>query len=208
VICAFVLPTTPILAASAQDERHDLLILVYAPDVGAAQVALSYSGVVDHGALAAGIEDLGGRTGATITDVAIQDEQQAQGMPGEGTAAGFVASGLIRADTGVLPVGPLIRSLPKWEHARLVFIVGEQFSLVGPTSVVADGYAVQLVDSMKPYEYDVERKSGSIIASSVLARQGNWRGLIPAMLLGLPAGAVVGWLLGSWGVGQGTKAGR
>lgn len=198
----------PILAASAQERRYDLMVLVYAPNIGPSQVALSYSKVVGHGTLSAGIEGLGERTGAKITDIAIQDEQQAQGMPGEGTAAGFVASGLIQAETGMLPVGPLIRSLPSWEHARLVFIVGEEFSLVGPTSVVADGYAVQLVDSMKPYEYDVERKSGSTTESSVPAQQGNWRSLIPAMLIGLPVGAVVGWLLGSWGVGRGVEGGR
>ncbi len=190
-------------AVAAAPPEHDLTVIVFASDTGPAQVALSYPEVIDHQALADGIRRLAEQTGASVGQVEITDSQQAQGMPGQGTAAQFAAEGLVRVRTGALPVGPIIRSLPHWRRMRLVFMVGDDFPFVGPGDTAADGFVLRLVNRMKPYEYDVERKSGGVAPEEETVEEESGAGaLLPAALIGLPAGLIVGWLLGDVRPGQ------
>ena len=185
-------------AARAQvAEDYDLTVIVFAPDAGPAQVALSYSTLIDRATLLEGLHALEQAAGVPIGPVEVEDGQQLRGEPQKATAAQFAVNGLVRPQTGTLPVGPIIRSLPDWERMRLVFIVGEQFTFVGPSDTSADGFVVRLVNRMKPYEYDVERKSGRAAAPQTAADEKSAsRALLPAVLIGLPAGFLVGWLLG------------
>jgi hypothetical protein len=176
---------------------YDLTVIVFAPDTAPAQVALSYPRIMDHEVVTEAIRELGRQTGALIGEVEIRDEQRARGMPAEGTAAKFMAPGLLRWHTGALPVGPIIRSLPAWSRMRLVFIVGENASFSGPTDTEAEGFVVRFVNRMKPYEYDVERKTGRVSPRQAPLEEGKLSGaLLPTALIGLPAGLIVGWLLG------------
>ncbi len=178
-------------------DGYDCTVIVFAPDAGPAQVALSYPTVIDHTTLREGIQSLAQATGASIRQVEVEDGQQARGGPAKGTAAQFTADGLLRPHTGALPVGPIIRSLPHWHRMRLAFMVGEQFTFAGPSDASADGFVVRLVNRMKPYEYDVERKSGGAAAPEAAEEEKPAsRALLPAVLIGLPAGFLVGWLLG------------
>lgn len=188
---------------------YDLMVLVYAPDEGPARAALSYPTVVDHKAIERGLEELGRRSGARIGEVRISEGRLGRGMPEAGTSVEFAAEGLVREGQGALPVGPIVRSLVEWRRMRLVFVVGESFRFAGPQSTEADGYRVQLVSSMKPYEYDVERRSSRLSAPEGVAKPPPApAGLIPAALIGLPAGVAMGWLvLGEWPRGR-TRASR
>jgi len=178
-------------------DDHDLTVIVFAPDAGPARIALSYSTLIDRNTLLEGLEALAQAAGVSIGQVEVEDGQQARGYPEKATAAQLTAHGLVRAQTGTLPVGPIVRSLPEWHRMRLVFIVGERFSFVGPSDVSAEGFVVRLVNRMKPYEYDVERKSGGVAAPAETAEEKPAsRALLPAVLIGLPAGFLVGWLLG------------
>lgn len=185
-------------AAQCQvSEDYDLTVIVFAPDAGPAQVALSYATLVDRTTLQEGLDALAQATGASIDQVEIEDAQQARGGPEKATAAQFAATSLVRPQTGTLAVGPIIRSLPEWHRMRLVFIVGEEFPFVGPVDASVDGFVVTLINRMKPYEYDVERKSGGAATPDTAAeREPASRALLPAVLIGLPAGFLVGWLLG------------
>jgi hypothetical protein len=183
--------------ASEAPGQYDLTVIVVAPDVGPAQVALSYPRVVDHKVVQAGLEALAKATGAKLSGVRIEDTQQARGFPGKATAAQFTATGLVRPASGALPLGPIMRSLKDWQRMRVVFLMGEGFRFTGPTDASADGFVVKLVNRMKPYEYDVERKSVAAAAASKQADEEKKRSaLLPAVLVGLPAGLIVGWLLG------------
>ena len=197
-VAAFALIACPIQAGGpVAIPGYDLTVIIVAPDIGPAQVALSYPKLVDHAALQQAIGALAAKTGASVTDLQIEDGRQGRGLPETGTAAQFSARGLLDPRGSALPVGPIIRSLPEWRHMRLVFMVGEAFRFMGPAEAVADGFSVQLVTRMKPYEYDVERKSGEAAPrSEVAAKQEQVSSaLLPAMLVGLPAGFLVGWLL-------------
>jgi hypothetical protein len=195
-------------AVAGAPREHDLTAIVLASDEGPTYVALSYPEVIDHQAVADGIRQLAEQTGASVGQVEITDSQQAQGMPGEGTAAQFTAEGLVRVRTGALPVGPIIRSLPHWSRMRLVFIMGDDFPFVGPGDTAADGFVLQLVNRMKPYEYDVERKSGGAAPEQEMVEEELGLGaLLPAALIGLPAGLIVGWLLGDVRPGQHARTG-
>jgi hypothetical protein len=177
--------------------EYDLTVIVLAPDVGPSQVALSYPTVMDHEAVAGGIRELAERTGAAIGEVEMRDERRGRGMEEEGTAASFLALGLLLPRAGALPVGPIVRSLPDWSRMRLVFVVGEKATYSGPVDTNADGFVVRLVNRMKPYEYDVERKTRSAPPGEARPEEERPSGaLLPAALIGLPAGLIVGWLLG------------
>ncbi|MCJ7750913.1 MAG: hypothetical protein MUQ65_07430 [Armatimonadetes bacterium] len=178
-------------------DDYDLTVIVFAPDAGPAQIALSYSTLIDRSTLLQGLDALAQAAGVSIGQVEVEDGQQARGDPEKATAAQLTAHGLVRPQTGTLPVGPIIRSLPDWRRMRLVFIVGEHFTFVGPSGASAEGFAVRLVNRMKPYEYDVERKSGGVATPEAAgAEKPVSRALLPAVLIGLPAGFLVGWLLG------------
>jgi hypothetical protein len=162
---------------------------------------VSYAERVDHQTLQAGIEGLGARTGATVSEVRVLDQPQEPGAKTLATSAQFTAKGLLPGNTGALPVGAFLRTLPGWQHLRLIFMVGESFRLTSPMSAQVDGFSVRLVNAMKPYEYDVERKnssSGNTPAPEVAPRPSRaqpqpW---LPAMLIGLPVGVLFGWLAG------------
>jgi hypothetical protein len=200
LLTATLLPAVPAAGLSAAEEAaktapYDLTVLVYAPDVGPAQVAMSYPKVVDHVAIETGLGELARRTAARIGGVRISDGRQARGMAEVGTAVEFTATGLLDEARGALPVGPIVRSLPEWQHMRLAFMVGERFPWRGPGTTAADGFAVRLLSSMQPYEYDVERKRGRL-APTVVAPQkrAESRAVAPALLMGLLAGFAIGWL--------------
>jgi len=174
---------------------YDLMALVYAPGMGPAQVAMSYPKVVDHAAIEKGLGELARRTGAKITGVRFSDGKQARGTAEVGTAVEFTATGLLDEKRGALPVGPIIRSLPEWQHMRLAFMVGEGFPWSGPGTTTADGFSVRLLGSMQPYEYDVERKSSRLAPPEVAPqRRAESRAVLPALLMGLVAGFAIGWL--------------
>jgi hypothetical protein len=191
---------------AADGVPYDLIVLVYAPEAGPAQVAMSYPKVVDHAAIEQGLVELARRTGARISGVRISNGRQGRGMAEVGTAAEFTATGLLDQlrgrPLGALPVGPMIRSLPEWRHLRLVFMVGEGFPWSGPGTTTADGFSVRLLSGMQPYEYDVERKSSRLAPREVARKRvGATRraartsgAVLPALLMGLLAGFAIGWL--------------
>ncbi len=188
-------------AAAAQETASqtdfDLSVLVLVPDLGPAQVALSYSKLVDHKALGAAISKIAQNTGASVSGLQIKDARQARGLSASATAAEFTIQGLVNPRGGALPVGPIIRALPEWRRLRLVFLVSEAFVFLGPTQATADGFSIRLVNRMKPYEYDVERSSREAAptkAAAVEKKQVS-TALLPAIIIGLPAGFLVGWLL-------------
>ena len=200
LLAATLLAGAPVAGLGAAEEAaktvsYDLTVLVYAPDVGPAQVAIGYPKVVDHAAIVKGLGELAGRTGARMSGVRISDGRQARGMAEVGTAAEFTATGLLDEKRGALPVGPIIRSLPEWQHMRLAFMVGERFPWSGPGTTTADGFSVRLLSSMQPYEYDVERKSSRLAPQEVAPqRRAESRAVLPALLMGLLAGFAIGWL--------------
>jgi len=187
------LQSTP-SAEGATGDDYDLTVLVFAAD-GPTQVALSYSRTVDHGELRDGLEDLLAHADGTPGELVIQDGPLERGSSRQATGAQFAAPGLVDARTGMLPVGSIVRSLPAWRHMRLVFVMPEGFQFAGPGSAVVDGFAVALVNRMKAYEYDVERKSGRVVppeeAGSLRPRAVS---LLPAVFIGLPTGFLLGWV--------------
>jgi len=200
LLWAVLVAAAPVAGAGAGEDggkaaSYDLTVLVYAPEAGPAQVAMSYPKVVDRTAIKKGLGDLARRTDARISGVRISDGQQARGLAEVGTAVEFTASGLVEATRGALPVGPMIRSLPEWQHVRLAFMVGEGFPWTGPGATTADGFSVRLLSSMQPYEYDVERKSGRLAPPVGAAeKRPRSRALAPALVMGLVAGFAIGWL--------------
>jgi hypothetical protein len=203
VLRAAVLAAAAALGASAaaaawgaeRPPAYDLTVLVYAPDVGPARVAISYPRVVDHAVIQRGLGELAQRTGAVISGVRIRDGKQGQGMAETATAVECVAAGLVQQPQGMLPVGPIIRSLPDWKHMRLVFVVGEGFRWIGPRATTADEFGVRLISSMEPYEYDVESRSGrSAPPAGATERKPVSSAVLPALLIGLPTGFAIGWL--------------
>ena len=194
---------------AAPTAAYDLTVIVYAPDVGPAQVAISYPRVVDHAAIEKGLGELAGRTGAVISAVKVTDGQRGQGMSETGTAVEFSAVGLIRQAQGSLPVGAVIKSLPEWEHMRLAFLVGEAFRWTGPGATTAEGFAVRVVSSMKPIEYDVERKSEELAPPAPPVEEKPVSlAVLPAVLIGLPAGFATGWLVAGERQRGGSRSGR
>jgi len=190
-------PQPAAAAAEASAREYDLTVLVFAAGEPP-QMALSYSRTVDHNELRAGIENLLARVGAEPMDLVIQDGPLQRGSTRLATGAQLVAPGLVEQRTGMLPVGLIIRSVPAWTHMRLVFILGDDFRFSGPTDATADGFALTLVNRMKAYEYDVERKSGTVVPPEE-ARPPRPRAvsLLPAVLIGLPTGFLSGWVFGA-----------
>jgi len=208
-VCA--LAATLLLAGGAAwgQSEYDLTVLVVAPEQGPTELAVSYPTVVDHDALSSGIARLARSSGAVLGEVKIVDLQRARGAPQQGTAAEFTITGLIHEASGSLPVGPIIRALPDWQHARLVFVMPDGFPFVGPGDTVADGFAVKLVNDMQAYEYDVERRSVGPAPSAQATEAGpTRRPMLSVVLIGLPAGFLVGWLLGDRRTGPTVTARR
>jgi len=205
---------TDLAAASAagrpsEPPRCDLTVLVLARPLKGASwpasvlVALSYSRIVDHQRLRASIADLMARVGGRPGEIVIEDAPlELQTDPSEGklplaTAAQFQAPGLIRAQSGVLPVGAIIRSLPDWRHMRVVFVVDDQFPFRGPHQAAADGFVLRLINQVEAYEYDVERMSGKVSPPEQASLPGPPPApLLPAVLIGMVTGFAAGWLLG------------
>jgi len=216
-LLALILPCGPALAAGASSsaQPYDIVVMVIASGSGDPQVALSYARPVSHRALRSGIEGLARGTGAKVSGVAIRDARVARGIAEKGTDAEFSAAGLIGED-GPLPVGPIIRSLPEWEHMRLVFALREDYPFAGPFDVTADGFGVRLVNRVATYEYDVERisktgraqdrsgvagslgSSGAGAAESLPSARGLSQQLLWAALIALPSGLLLGWLVYGW----------
>lgn len=191
------------------ESSHDLTVLVVSPQSGSTQMAISYPRVIDHEALSASIVELARATGAVLGEVEIVDLQRARGAPEQGTAAELTVTGLINRASGSLPVGPIIRFLPGWQHARLVFVPPAEFAFVGPRDTIADGFSVRLVNDMQAYEYDVERKSvGSGSSTQATEARPTRRPMLSVVLIGLPAGFLVGWLLGEGRTGPTAAARR
>jgi len=95
----------------------------------------------------------------------------------------------------MLPVGAVIRSLPDWQHMRLAFVVGEQFTFLGPTGAIADGFAVRLINQVAAYEYDVERMSERLTPPREPDLPARRPPLLPAALIGAVTGLAAGWML-------------
>lgn len=194
-------------AQAPEAPPYDLTVLVLArPLPGAAQptsalVALSYSQTIEHRRLRAAIEELMARVGGRAAEMLIEDallEAPDSTQGGEAhlaTAAQFQAPGLVPLSSGMLPVGAVIRSLPDWQHMRLIFVVGDQFVFLGPTGAVADGFAVHLVNRVEAYEYDVERMSERLAPPKGADQPGQRPPLLPAALIGAVTGLAAGWLL-------------
>ena len=202
--------------AASSAAPYDIMVMVAASGGKPAQVAISYPEAIDQASLRAGIAELGRRGRFTAGQVVIRDAPLAQQVSTPGTDAQFVAPGLIDA-SGRLPVGPIIRSLPKWNHMRLVFLLDPNYPFSGPADVSADGLSVRLVNRVATYEYDVERISGkpspageaSGSAGAAVAQASGAEGesprvpgvghqVLPAVLIGLPSGLLAGWLLYGW----------
>jgi hypothetical protein len=204
------------LAAPASNP-YDIMVMVAAAGGKPAQVAISYPGAIDQASLRAGIVELGRRGHFKPEQVVIRDAPLAQQVATPGTDAQFMAPGLIDP-SGRLPVGPIIKSLPQWNHMRLVFLLDPNYPFSGPADVTAEGLAVRLVNRVATYEYDVERISGELsptggtsgssgAAGGVTAAPasgkpvlapGVSRQVLPAVLIGLPSGLLAGWLLSGW----------
>lgn len=195
-----------LLGSGSARQPYDLIVLVIAPKEGPATVVASYPQVTDHQALREGVAELGRRARATVSQVQVRDAVLTRETAARGTDAEFAAAGLVRSG-GPLPVGPIVRALPDWRHLRLVFVVEEGFRFAGPTEVALTGFSVRLVSDQAPYEYDVERTTGRPRAAPT-SEPGEEaeteppprarRGVLPAVMIGLPSGLLLGWLLYGW----------
>lgn len=202
--------------AAPASNPYDIMVMVAAAGGKPAQVAISYPEAIDQASLRAGIEELGRRGHFTPGQVVIRDAPLAQQVATPGTDAQFTAPGFIDP-SGRLPVGPIVRSLPEWNHMRLVFLLGPNYPFSGPGDAAADGLAVRLVNRVATYEYDVERISGKLPpadeangsagaavsqASGATDKSSPAPGVshqvLPAVLIGLPSGLLAGWLLYGW----------
>ena len=173
-----------------------VIVLSRAPALAPTQVALGYSRVIDEARLRAGIAELGKRAGVKVSEVGIEEAPLGMGSSERATAAQFLAPGLIEGGTGLLPVGAIVRSLPDWEHMRIVFLPEEGFRLSGPRDATVDGFAVRLVNQMEAYEYDVERMSGKAgPTGEAVPSEGQSVPLLPAIAIAVPPGLLLGWLL-------------
>jgi hypothetical protein len=190
-------------AAQSPAPRHDLTVLVVARSSGPGQVALTYSHPCDHSRLRTGIEELASRLNARVSQVTIEDAALALGSDLVGTAAEFVVAELVRG--GALPVGPIARSLPDWEHLRIAFIMDQMPIFCGPEDVTADGFIIRLVNRSGPYEYDVERMRGTAAPvapggaetdePAVPEARPLSAAALPVALVAMPGGFLLGWFL-------------
>lgn len=200
----------PVRAAGAPGgagrQPYDLMVLVIAPKEGPAAVVASYPEVTDHEALRQAVAELGRRARATVSQVRVRDAALTREAAAQGTDAEFSAVGLVKSGQP-LPVGPIVRAMPDWRHLRLVFVVEEGFRFAGPTEVALTGFSVRLVSDQAPYEYDVERTTGRPQAAPA-SEPGEEeeteppprprQGVLPAVMIGLPSGLLLGWLLYGW----------
>jgi hypothetical protein len=183
--------------AQASPAEYDLTVLVLDRDVDSTRVALSYSHTVDHSVLGAAFDELMAGVGASADDVLMEDAPMSGGVSQVATAAEFTAGGLLADPSGMLPVGMIVRSLPEWRRMRLVFVLDEEYQFAGPHDAEADGFVVRLLNAMQAYEYDVERNSGPRAAPSTpAAEKAETISLLPAVLIGMAAGFVLGWVFG------------
>jgi len=183
-------------AGESSPAAYDLTVFVVARPPIPTQVALSYSQVVDEKRLRESIEELAERAGAQVSEVDVEQSPLERGSEELATGAQFQARGLIKWETGALPVGAIVRALPEWRHMRVVFLVGENFRFAGPRDGAADGLVVRLVNAMEAYEYDVERMSGRVGPSVEVSSPGPGSApVMPAVLIAVVPGLVLGWLL-------------
>jgi hypothetical protein len=213
LVTALVLAGCGMRAGAAESPPAcDLTVLVIARAAAPTQVALSYARRVDKGRLRAGIGELAERAGTRASGVVIREGPLEKGSGQLATAAQFVAPGLIRQETGMLPVGAIVRSLPDWRHMRLVFFTGERFRFSGPRDAAGDGFVVRLVNEMEAYEYDVERMSGRVSPpGEVVPLRARSAPLLPGALIGAPPGLLLGWLLADRRgkrISRGSEGGR
>jgi hypothetical protein len=205
-------------AAQVTHKPYDTVVTVMARAPGPNRVVVVYSKVVDHKALRAGIAELGERAGVKPSGVVVRESLLARELTARGTDVEFSAPGLV-PPAGALPVGAIIRSLPEWEHMRLVFLLDKEYAFSGPLEATAGGFAARLVNQGEAYEYDVERigRTGAATvaaawpsarkrqpsasrgrSSAVAARTARDRAILPAVLIGLPSGLLAGWLVYGW----------
>lgn len=146
--------TRPVSAAA----EYDLTVLVLATGPGTDRVAISYSHVVNHSQLAAGVRALARATKVKVGEVAIREEPVLRGSQEQATSAEFAAPRLVRGGAGPFPVEAIARSLPDWQRMRLVFAVEESYRFSGPERGRTDDYQLELVGlAGATYQYDVER---------------------------------------------------
>ena len=182
--------------AGSSARPYDLTVIVLSRAPAPTQVALGYPRVIDEARLRAGIAELGERAGVKVSEVRIEEAPLGTGSRERATAAQFLAPGLIEGGTGLLPVGAIVRSLPDWEHMRIVFVPEEGFRLSGPRDATVGGFAVRLVNQMEAYEYDVERMSGKAgPTGEAVPSEGHSVPLLPAIAIAVPPGLLLGWLL-------------
>jgi hypothetical protein len=196
--------STPSACAQPPSKPYDLTVLVLTQASMPDQVAISYSSTIDHSRLSEAIQRLSEQAQAQMTHISISNISPGRTPGAAGTDAEFLARGLVR-DSGGLPLGPIIRSLPDWSHLRLAFIVDEPYSFCGPHDATADGFVVRLTKSSKVYDYDVERMSGEAAQAAQInignsaqestGRDGLPEGTLPAALIAVPTGFLFGWLL-------------
>jgi len=215
VACSSLLP-----AAGTAPRPYDIVVTVMARSPGPTRVIIVYPKVVDHAAVRAGVAQLGRRAGFTPSALAVRDGLVARDLAARGTDVEFGAAGLV-PKAGALPVGPIVRSIPDWEHMRLVFLLDEGYGFTGPTVAAASGFAVRLVNQTGAYEYDVERTTGTgrppagpaappglgagrlrsraeAQSADAEPKPSGSRSLLPAVLIGLPSGLLAGWLAYGW----------
>ena len=175
--------------------EYDLVVLVVADAGQAERVVLSYTRAVERANLTESIERLGETAGCPVSDIAVREVPVQRGARELASDADFVAPGLVHLRGGGLPVGPIIRSLADWNRMRLVFLVGSEFQFAGPGDAEVDGFAVRLLGRVAPYEYDVERRRGTLQAGGETAPPGR-----PRRPLADPSAWTVGGLCGALGL--------
>jgi hypothetical protein len=189
---------------------YDLTVIVFANDPAQTQVAASYSHMVDHALVEARITALTRELGVPMGGLTIDDSPLVHGTEDLSTGVGFQAPGLV-ASGEPLPLAAILRALPDWRHARVVFAVGSGFTFAGPGDGTGVGSAVaRLVGRGSSYEYDVEqgqqgtstparitpsRSAGARRAAATReARSPRGRILLSGTLV-MAAAAVAAWIL-------------
>jgi hypothetical protein len=184
--------------AQASPAEYDLTVLVFDRDVASTRIALSYSHTVDHSVLRAAFDELMAGVGGSAEDIVVEDAPMASDVSEVATAAELSARGLLAESSGMLPVGVIVRSLPEWRRMRLVFVLDEEYQFAGPHDAEADGFVIRLLNAMQAYEYDVERNSGPRAAPSTPAgEKAGIISLLPAVVIGIASGFVLGWVFGA-----------
>jgi len=152
----------PLLPAPVRAASYDTIVMVVASGPDTAQVAVSYSRVVNHAQLTTALHALGRSTGATLGAPSVRDDRVATGSA---TSAEVDARGLLPAGRA-LPVAAIAAALPGWQHLRVLFVLPPDFHFVGPTDASTSAYGLRLVGQSGGYSYDVERVGGAPTSSA------------------------------------------